>query len=149
MRLPSQKEQSMQIRHVTIKVDDQQRALSFYTSIVGFEKMLDFPIGEVRWLTVTSPEGAEGVELVLEPNNSPAAKASQNALYDAGFPAAVFTTNDIVGEYQRLNGLGVRFRSEPQRMGPVTTALFEDTCGNLIILVQPETRANSNDSTRS
>jgi catechol 2,3-dioxygenase-like lactoylglutathione lyase family enzyme len=127
----------MQIRHVIIKADDQQKALSFYTSVVGFVKKLDVPIGGVRWLTVSSPEGAEGVELVLEPNNFPPARASQNALYDAGFPAAVFTTNDILAEYHRLRGLGVTFRGEPKSMGPVTTVPFEDTCGNLIMLVQP------------
>lgn len=77
----------MQIRHVVIKVDDQQKALSFYTSVVGFVKKLDVPIGGVRWLTVSSPEGAEDVELVLEPNNFPPARSSQKALYDAGFPA--------------------------------------------------------------
>ncbi len=127
----------MRIRHVIIKVDDQQKALSFYTSVVGFVKKLDVPIGGVRWLTVTSPEGAEDVELVLEPNNFPQARSSQKALYDAGFPAAVFTTNNIVAEYQRLKGLGVTFRGDPKSVWPVTTVPFEDTCGNLIMLVQP------------
>ncbi len=127
----------MQIRNVIIKVDDQDKALSFYTVVVGFVKKQDVLIGGVRWLTVSAPEGAEGVELVLEPNNFPPARASQKALYDAGFPAAVLTTNDIVAEYQRLKGLGVTFRSEPKNMGPVTTVAFEDTCENLIMLVQP------------
>jgi catechol 2,3-dioxygenase-like lactoylglutathione lyase family enzyme len=127
----------MLIRHGIIKVYDQQKALSFYTSVVGFVKKLDVPIGGVRWLTASSPEGAEDVELVLEPSNFPPARASQKALYDVGFPAAVFTTNDIVAEYQRLKGPGVTFRGDPKSMGPVTTVPFEDTCGNPIMLVQP------------
>lgn len=127
----------MQIRHVIIKVDDQDKALSFYTSILGFVEKQDVPIGGVRWLTVCSSEGAEGVELVLEPNSFPPARASQKALYDAGFPAAVLTTSDMVAEYRRLKDLAVTFRGEPKRMGPVTTVFFEDTCGNLIVLVEP------------
>ena len=115
----------MQIRHVIIKVDDQDKALSFYTSVVGFVKKVDSPIGRDRWLTVSSPDGAEGVELVLEPNYPPPAQTSQKALYDAGFPAAVLTTNDIVAEYQRLKGLGVLFRGEPKSMGPVTGHLWK------------------------
>ena len=127
----------MQIRNVIIKVDDQDKALSFYTAVVGFVKKQDVAIGGVRWLTVSAPEGAEGVELVLEPNHFPPALASQKALYDAGFPATVLTTRDIVADYQRLKGLGVTFRGEPNDIGPVTTVFFEDTCGNLIVLVQP------------
>ncbi len=127
----------MQIRHVIIKVDDQEKALSFYTRVVGFVKKLDVPIGAFRWLTVFSPEGAEGVELVLEPNSPPPARAAQKALYDGGFPAALFTTSDIAVEYRRLKGLGVSFRGEPKNMGSVTAVPFEDTCGNLIMLAQP------------
>lgn len=126
----------MQIRHVIIKVDDQEKALSFYTSVVGFVKKLDIPMDRFRWLTVSSPEGAEGVELVLEPNDFPPARASQKALYDAGFPATILATNDIGAEYQRLKGLGVKFRGEPKSVGPVTAVFFEDTCGNIINLVQ-------------
>ena len=125
----------MQIRHVVIKVDDQDKALAFYTTILGFVKKLDFP-GAIRYLAVVSPEGAEGVELVLEPNHFPAALASQKALYDGGFPATIFTTNNIAAEYKRLVGLGVKFRAEPKSMGPVTFAFFDDTCGNLIVLNQ-------------
>ena len=125
----------MQIRHVVIKVDDQDKALAFYTTILGFVKKLDFP-GAIRYLTVVSPEGAEGVQLVLEPNHFPAALASQKALYDAGFPATIFTTNDIAAEYKRLVSLGVKFREEPKNMGSVTFAFFDDTCGNLIVLNQ-------------
>ncbi|MDQ2878491.1 MAG: VOC family protein [Pseudomonadota bacterium] len=125
----------MQIRHVVIKVDDQDKALAFYTTVLGFVKKFDIP-GAIRWLTVTSPEGADGVELVLEPNHFPPALASQRALYDAGFPATIFTTDDIAAEYRRLKALGVEFRSEPRSMGPVTFAFFDDTCGNLIVLNQ-------------
>ena len=125
----------MQIRHVVIKVDDQDKALAFYTTILGFVKKLDFP-GAIRYLTVASPEGAEGVELVIEPNHFPAALASQKALYDAGFPATIFTTNDIAADYKRLMSLGVKFREQPKTMGPVTFTFFDDTCGNLIVLNQ-------------
>ena len=125
----------MQLRHVVIKVDDQDKALAFYTTILGFVKKHDVP-GPIRYLTVASLEGAEGVELVLEPNHFPAALASQKALYDAGFPATIFTTNDIAAEYKRLVSLGVKFREEPKNMGPVTFAFFDDTCGNLIVLNQ-------------
>lgn len=125
----------MQIRHVVIKVDDQDKALAFYTTILGFVKKLDFPCA-IRYPTVVSSEGAEGVELVLEPNHFPAAPASQKALYDAGFPATIFTTNDIADEYKRLRSPGVKFREEPKRMEPVTFAFFDDTCGNLIVLNQ-------------
>lgn len=127
----------MQIRHVVIKVDDQDKALDFYTTVLGFVKKLDVP-GPVRWLTVASPEGIEGVELVLEPNHFPPALASQKALYEAGFPATVFSTNDIAAEYQRLKSRGVEFRGEPKSIGPATFAFFDDTCGNLIVLVQRE-----------
>lgn len=125
----------MQIRHVVIKVNDQDKALEFYTTVLGFEKKLDVA-GNVRWLTLTAPEGADGVELVLEPNHFPPALASQKALYDGGFPATVFSTNDIDAEYQRLKALGVQFRGEPKKMGPVAFAFFDDTCGNLIVLSQ-------------
>ncbi|WP_245485777.1 VOC family protein [Rhizobium leguminosarum] len=118
-----------------IKVDDQEKALAFYTSILGFVKKLDIP-GSIRWLTVASPEGADGVELVLEPNSFPPARASQKALYDAGFPATILTTNDISADYARLKSLGVVFRSEPMSLGSVTFAFFDDTCGNLIVLNQ-------------
>ena len=125
----------MQIRHVVIKVDDQDKALAFYMTILGFVKNNDVTEFN-RWLTVVSPEGAEGVELVLEPNHFPPALASQKALYDAGFPATIFTTNDIAAEYKRLISLGVKFREEPKSVGSVTFAFFDDTCGNLIVLNQ-------------
>lgn len=127
----------MKITLSSIMVDDQDKALAFYTSKVGFVKKHDIPMGGFRWLTVTSPEGAEGVEVVLEPMAFPPAKTFQKALYDAGIPATAFMTSDIQAEYQRLIKLGVKFRGEPKSMGPISTTLFEDTCGNLINLVQP------------
>ncbi len=128
----------MQIRFVSVMVHDQDDALRFYTEKLGFRKMADIPMGEYRWLTVTSPDGLEGVELVLEPLGFPPARVYQKALYDAGIPATAFTTKDIRGEVERLKKRGVTFRGEPQRMGPITVVLFEDTCGNLVNLVQSE-----------
>ena len=93
-------------------------------------------MGKMRWLTVTSPDGAEGVEIVLETDDFPAAKEAKQILYDAGFPATVLTSGDIEADYQRLKGLGVKFRGEPKNLGPVSTVSFEDGCGNLINLVQ-------------
>jgi catechol 2,3-dioxygenase-like lactoylglutathione lyase family enzyme len=127
----------MQIKLASIMVDDQEKALRFYTSIVGFEKKNDIPMGPFRWLTVTSPEGAEGVELVLEPLNFPPAQVFQKACFEAGIPATAFLTSDIQTEFLRLKKLGVVFRGEPTSMGTITAVVFEDTCGNLINLVQP------------
>jgi catechol 2,3-dioxygenase-like lactoylglutathione lyase family enzyme len=127
----------MQIRLASIMVDDQDKALAFYTGKLGFRKQADIPMGpQLRWLTVTSPEGADGVELVLEPIGFPPAKIYQKARFDAGAPATAFITTDIQGDYRRLQTAGVVFRGEPQNFGPVTTVLFEDTCRNLINLVQ-------------
>jgi predicted enzyme related to lactoylglutathione lyase len=127
----------MQITLASVMVDDQDRALRFYTSVLGFEKKNDIPMGEFRWLTVSSPEGVAGVELVLEPMAFPPAREFQRALFAAGIPATAFISKDVAAEYQRLKNLGVQFRGEPVSMGPVTVVLFEDTCGNLINLVQP------------
>ena len=127
----------MQITLTSITVEDQERALSFYTTVLGFEKKNDIPMGPFRWLTVTSPEGVAGVELVLEPPGFPPARVYQKALFDAGIPATAFITRDISGEYQRLKARGVVFRGEPVAMGPIMAVVFEDTCGNLINLVQP------------
>lgn len=127
----------MQITLASITVEDQSRALNFYTTVLGFEVKHDIPMGEFRWLTVCSPEGAVGVELVLEPAAFPPAITYQKALFDAGIPATAFISSDISGEYVRLKALGVKFRGEPKSMGPITSVLFEDTCGNLINLVQP------------
>ncbi len=125
----------MQIRYVVIKVDDQQKALEFYTTVLGFVKSADVP-GPIRWITVRAPDDAGGAELVLEPNHFPPALASQRALYEAGFPATILTTTDIRADYDRLKALGVEFRGEPRDAGPVTFTFFDDTCGNLIVLNQ-------------
>jgi catechol 2,3-dioxygenase-like lactoylglutathione lyase family enzyme len=127
----------MQIKLTSVMVDDQEKALQFYTTILGFVKKEDMPMGPFRWLTVTAPEGAEGVELVLEPMGFPPAKGYQKALFEAGIPATAFLTSDIQAEYLRLKERGVVFRGEPKAMGPISAVTFEDTCGNLINLVQP------------
>ncbi len=127
----------MQIKYVSIMVRDQNAALRFYTDMLGFKKMADIPMGEYRWLTVTSPDGVEGVELVLEPVAFPPAQVFQKALFEAGIPATVLMTRDIQSDYKRLKGLGVVFRGEPKDYGMVASVLFEDTCGNLINLAQP------------
>jgi catechol 2,3-dioxygenase-like lactoylglutathione lyase family enzyme len=127
---------TMQIRLSSITVDDQEKALGFYTAVLGFVKKTDISMGTFRWLTVCSPDGLEGVELVLEPIAFPPAGTYQRARFDAGIPATAFFTGDIAGEFKRLRDLGVRFRGEPTRMGPITAVPFEDTCGNLINLVQ-------------
>jgi catechol 2,3-dioxygenase-like lactoylglutathione lyase family enzyme len=127
----------MQIRLASIMVDDQDRALSFYTDKLGFQKKEDIPMGPYRWLTVTSPDGADGVELVLEPLGFPPARVYQRALFDAGIPATAFLTSDIHSEFARLRERGVVFRGEPVASGPIFTVVFEDGCGNLLSLVQP------------
>lgn len=126
----------MQLKFISLMVSDQAHALDFYTRVLGFEKMADIPMGEYRWLTVTSPDGLAGVELVLEPMAFPPSKVYQKALYDAGIPATAVMTSDIQADVARLSARGVAFRGAPQRMGPITAVMFEDTCGNLINLVQ-------------
>jgi catechol 2,3-dioxygenase-like lactoylglutathione lyase family enzyme len=126
----------MQIKFVSILVADQDQALAFYTEKLGFSKMADLPMGTYRWLTVTSPDGLQGAEVVLEPAAFPPAQVYQKALFEAGIPATAFIT-DIAAEAARLKARGVVLRGEPQRMGPISAVLFEDTCGNLINLVQP------------
>jgi catechol 2,3-dioxygenase-like lactoylglutathione lyase family enzyme len=128
----------MQLKFISVSVEDQERALAFYTEVLGFEKMADLPMGEYRWLTVTSPDGIAGVELVLEPMAFPPARTYQKALYDAGIPATALITRDIAADVRRLKARGVVFRGEPTAMGPITAVTFEDTCGNLINLVQPK-----------
>jgi predicted enzyme related to lactoylglutathione lyase len=127
----------MRINLSSVLVDDQVKALKFYTEVLGFVKKTDIPMGEYRWLTVGSPEGPEGIELVLEPMGFPPARTYQRALFEASIPLTAFLTGDIRSEYERLKERGVIFRGEPQTMGPMIAALFEDTCGNLINLVQP------------
>jgi catechol 2,3-dioxygenase-like lactoylglutathione lyase family enzyme len=130
----------MRIKFVSVMVEDQERALDFYTKVLGFEKMADIPMGEHRWLTVTSPDGIAGVELVLEPMAFPPARVYQKALFDAGIPALALITKDIAADVERLRARGVRFRGEPADMGPITAVVLEDTCGNLVNLVQPAAR---------
>ena len=127
----------MQLKFVSVMVDNQDKALAFYTSVLGFENMADIPMGEYRWLTVISPDGIAGVELVLEPMGFPPARVYQKAMFDAGVPAIALITKDIAADFKRLQARGVQFRGEPKSMGPITAVVFEDTCGNLINLVQP------------
>ena len=126
----------MRIKLTSIMVDDQAKALKFYTEIFGFVKKHEIPVGEYRWLTVVSPEGPDDLELSLEPNANPAGKTFQEAIFKQGIPITAFEVADIGGEFKRLKGLGVAFTQEPTRMGPVTIAICADTCGNLIQLYQ-------------
>ncbi|MEV6693627.1 VOC family protein [Micromonospora sp. NPDC051196] len=127
----------MRIGHVSVLVDDQAKALAFYTEVLGFSKKTEVPLGEYSWLTVVSPEDPEGVELLLEPDQHPAAAAYKKALVADGIPFTMFTVADVPAECERLKGLGVTFTQEPMEVGSVTTAVFDDTCGNLIQIVAP------------
>ena len=127
----------MRIKLTSIMVDDQDKALRFYTEVLGFRKKHDIPVGDYKWLTVVSPEGPDDIELSLEPNANPAGKTFQEAMFKQGIPVAAFEVSDIQGEYSRLVKQNVAFTREPTRMGPVTIAIFADTCGNLIQLYQP------------
>jgi catechol 2,3-dioxygenase-like lactoylglutathione lyase family enzyme len=122
----------MRINLTSVFVDDQEEALRFYTEVLGFVKKHDVPTGEYRWLTVVSPEDPEGTELLLEPSGHPAAKPFKDALVADGIPFTAFAVDDVHAEFERLRGLGVRFTQEPTDMGQVTTAVLDDTCGNLI-----------------
>jgi catechol 2,3-dioxygenase-like lactoylglutathione lyase family enzyme len=122
----------MRITIASVPVDDQEKALQFYTDKLGFRKKTDVPTGEHRWLTVVSPEQPDGVELLLEPDAHPAARPFKEALVADGIPWTSFGVADTRKEYQRLKAAGVRFVQEPAEMGPVVTAVFDDTCGNLI-----------------
>jgi catechol 2,3-dioxygenase-like lactoylglutathione lyase family enzyme len=122
----------MRIHLTSVLVDDQDRALRFYTEVLGFTRKHDVPMGEHRWITVVSPEAPDGTELVLEPDAHPAAKPFKDALVADGIPFTAFAVDDVQSEFDRLSALGVRFTQEPTSMGPVTTAVFDDTCGNLI-----------------
>jgi catechol 2,3-dioxygenase-like lactoylglutathione lyase family enzyme len=126
----------IRISLTSVLVDDQARALEFYTGALGFEKKLDIPMGEARWLTVVSPAAPDGVQLLLEPDGHPAARPFKQSLVADGIPAASFEVDDIQREYERLTGLGIRFTARPTRAGPITTAVLDDTCGNLIQLYQ-------------
>ncbi|NOU93555.1 VOC family protein [Paenibacillus sp. LMG 31456] len=126
----------MKINLTSVFVEDQDKALKFYTEVLGFVKKMDMPVGEFKWLTVVSPEGPSDIQLLLEPNNNPASKTFQKAIFEQGIAAASFAVEDIQFEYERMKKLGVVFTMEPTKMGPVTVAVFNDTCGNLIQLGQ-------------
>lgn len=126
----------MKIHLTSVFVDEQEKALTFYTEVLGFVKKMDMPAGEFRWLTVVSPEGSDDIQLLLEPNNNPAAQAYQKAIFDQGIAATSFAVEDVHQEYERMKKLGVAFTIEPTSMGPITMAVFNDTCGNLIQMTQ-------------
>ena len=127
----------MKIKLTSVSVDDQDKALKFYTQVLGFVKKRDIPLGEAKWLTVVSPEEPEGTELLLEPNaDYPAMKALREALIRDGIPFTAFQVDDIQKEYARLKKLGVEFVMEPTNMGMTTMAVLDDTCGNLIQIYQ-------------
>lgn len=126
----------MRIYVTSVFVDDQAKALDFYTRKLGFQLKHDVPLGEARWLTVVSPEAPDGTELLLEPSGHPAVQPYKDALVADGIPAASFQVDDIHAEYDRLRSLGVSFTSEPIDAGTVRMAVLDDTCGNLIQLIQ-------------
>jgi catechol 2,3-dioxygenase-like lactoylglutathione lyase family enzyme len=120
----------------SVFVEDQDKALAFYTDVLGFVRKTDIPLGEARWITVASAADPDGVELLLEPNGNKVARTYQEGVKAQGIPVTSFAVDDLQAEYERLEGLGVRFTQEPMQMGPVATAVFDDTCGNLIQLAQ-------------
>ena len=124
----------MRIAVTSVLVDDQDKALRFYTDVLGFVKKADVPVGEARWLTVVSPDDPEGPELLLEPDEHPAAKPFKQALVAEGIAFTSFAVDDVQSEFERLRDFGVQFTQEPAETGSVTTAVFDDTCGNLIQL---------------
>jgi len=126
----------MKIVVTSVLVDDQEKALRFYTDVLGFRLEEDVPMGEFRWLTLVSPSDPDGVQLLLEPDAHPAAKPFKAALRADGIPYTSFGVDDIEAEHVRLVGLGVNFTQPPLAMGPVTTAVFDDTCGNLIQIAE-------------
>ena len=126
----------MRINVTSVMVDDQDKALRFYTDVLGFQKKTEIPLGGASWLTVVSPDEPDGVELSLEPDSHPAARPFKEALVADGIPFTSFAVDDVAAEYERLRGLGVTFTQPPTAMGPVTTAIFDDTCGNLIQIAQ-------------
>ena len=126
----------MKINVTSVFVDDQKKALEFYTNILGFQKKTDIPVGEYSWLTVVSPQLPDGVELLLEPDQHPAARKFKEALVEDGIPFTSFAVDDLDAEYERLTKAGVRFTQEPTEMPTVKIAVFDDTCGNLIQIAQ-------------
>ncbi|AYB38286.1 VOC family protein [Brevibacillus laterosporus] len=126
----------MKIKLTSIFVDDQDKALTFYTDVLGFVKKRELPAGDFKWLTVVSPEGPDDIELLLEPLGHPAAKTFQKEMFEAGIPVTAFAVEDIHKEYERMIGLGVVFKTKPIDMNETSIAVFNDTCGNLIQLFQ-------------
>jgi catechol 2,3-dioxygenase-like lactoylglutathione lyase family enzyme len=128
----------MRIVVTSVLVDDQAKAQRFYTEVLGFQTRNDIDLGEARWLTVVSPEDRDGTELLLEPDGHPAAKPFKDALVQDGIPYTSFGVDDVQAEFERLSNLGVTFTQPPMKMGPATTAVFDDTCGNLIQIAQTD-----------
>ena len=126
----------MKIKLTSVMVEDQDKALKFYTEVLGFVKKTDIPVGEFKWLTVVAPEGPGDVELLLEPNQNAAAKTFQKAMFEQGIPITAFAVEDVHAEHERMLQLGVVFKQGPTPAGPTTIAVFDDTCGNLIQLYQ-------------
>jgi catechol 2,3-dioxygenase-like lactoylglutathione lyase family enzyme len=126
----------MKIVVTSVLVDDQEKAYRFYRDVLGFLPKVDVPVGKHRWLTLVSPDDPDGVELLLEPDEHPAAEPFKSALVADGIPFTSFGVEDVAAEHQRLTALGVNFTQPPVAMGPVTTAVFDDTCGNLIQIAQ-------------
>jgi glyoxylase I family protein len=126
----------MRIKLTSVFVDDQDKALEFYTGVLGFVPSQDIPVGEFRWITVRSPEGGDA-EVTLEPNANPAARTFQEALFEQGIPLTAFEVDNVRAEYDRLRQLGVQFTTTPTDVGPTTLSVFSDTCGNLIQIYQP------------
>jgi len=130
----------MKIKLTQVFVDDQEKALKFYTEVLGFVKKRDIPVGEYKWLTVVSPDEQNGTELLLEPSDNPATKVFKKAIYEQGITWALFEVDDIQHEYERLKSRGVRFTMEPTDLGTTKNAVFDDTCGNYIGLYQPTSK---------
>ena len=126
----------MRITLTSVFVSDQDEALRFYTETLGFVKKHDVPVGEFKWLTVVSPDDPDGTELLLEPNENPVAQEYQKGMFDQGIPVASFSVTDVLAEYEKLKSLGVAFTMEPTELANVTIAVFDDTCGNLIQMMQ-------------
>ncbi|MGE5139134.1 MAG: VOC family protein [Rudaea sp.] len=126
----------MRLQLMSVFVEDQDKALDFYTRVLGFMKKQDMPLGQFKWLTVVSPEEPEGPELLLEPNDNPAASTFQKAIHAQGIPLAAFAVQDTQREYERMKALGVKFTTEPTQSGPTVFAVFDGTCGNLVQIFQ-------------
>ena len=133
----------IRIKVTSVLVDDQEKAQAFDTDVLGFQTKQDIPIGEARWLTVVSPADPDGSELLLEPDGHPAAKPFKQALVEDGIPFTSFAVDDVRAEVERLRTRGVRFTQEPLDTGPVTTAVLDDTCGNLIQIASPNEPATA------